>query len=107
MSRGGKSFEIIDRKGLYSLEEIVGRNVDFQGDFGQGPERSEESCRECLYREYLHCHEQKDARNRNVNGASGESSEVRDMSLGIGGTMTLVIKWYRTWLNDILLLGRK
>lgn len=93
MSRGGKRFEIIDRKSLYSLEEIVGRNVDFQGNFGQGPERSEESCRERLYREHLHCREQKDARTRNMDGASGESSEVRDMSLGIGGNMTLVIKW--------------
>lgn len=88
MSRGRKSFEIIDRKSLYSLEEIVGRNVDFQGDFGQGPESSEESYRERLYREHLHCRERKDARTRNVDDASGESSEVRDMSLDIGGKMT-------------------
>lgn len=62
--------------------------MDFQGDFGQGPESSEESYRERLYREHLHCREWKDARTRNVDDASGESSEVRDMSLDIGGKMT-------------------
>lgn len=53
MSRGGKSFKIIDRKSLYSLEKIVGRNLDFQGDFGQGPERVrravENICIETIY----------------------------------------------------------
>lgn len=44
MDGGWESFEIHARKSLDCLEEIVGRNVNIKGNFGESSERKE-NCR--------------------------------------------------------------
>lgn len=57
--------------------EVHARNVAVRGNFSEGSERKEESCRESfhLLREYRHNHTLNVARNVNVKGCPGEISD--------------------------------
>ena len=47
MGRGWKSFEMHARKSLDCFEEIVDRNTNIKGNFGEGSERKENYRKSC------------------------------------------------------------
>lgn len=75
----------INRISFDCFEEIVARNMDFEGESVEGSERKEESCRQSFcFLGKTHCHEQNVARNMNVNGASGKVSERKNILFETG-----------------------
>lgn len=83
--------------------------MDIKGSSGEGSERREESYRESVYplREYIYHHEQNVARNVKGKGSLGQLRWKGGTLVDTGGKVICVIKWQRTWLNYVLLLGGK
>lgn len=110
MGSGWRNFEACDKNCLDCFEVIVGRNMDAKGYCGEGSEESEEHCRKSFYhlKEYL-CHPGPNVgRNMNIKGASDEVSDgMRSILLETGGKAILFLKWEKSWMNCVLLLGGK